>query len=537
MTDPGEVAATPAAPARPEGSAAILVAAGIFLSRIFGLVRQRVFAHYFGTSAAADAFNAALRIPNMLQNLFGEGVLSASFIPVYAGLRARGDDEEARRVAGAVGALLAVVVAVLVLVGVLAAPLIVDVIVPGFSGPKRDLTVRIVRILFPGIGVLVQAAWCLGILNSHRKFFLSYASPVLWNLAMIAGLLWFGGRRNQQGLAIALAWATVIGCVLQLLVQLPVVLKLVPGLRLQLRHRSEHVREVVRNFGPTFAGRGVVQISSFVDQFIASPLPDGAVSALTYAQNIYLLPVSLFGMSISAAELPSMSSLTGSTEELAAKLRARLDTALRRVAFFVVPSAVAMIVLGDEILGVLLRSGRFTGRDTQLTWAVLDGAALGLVATTLARVYSSTHYALRDTRSPLRFSAVRVGLGLVLSALLALWLPRQLGLGRVWGAAGITLASSLAGWVEYALLRRSMHRRIGRTAVPGGLLARLWGAAMLAGGAGYGAKLLLGPGAGNVMRGLIALGVFAAGYGGLTLALGVPEARSLAGRALARVRR
>lgn len=519
------------------GGAAVLVAAGIFLSRVFGLVRQRVFAHYFGTSMAADAFNAALRIPNMLQNLFGEGVLSASFIPVYSALRARGDEAEARRVAGAVGALLAVVVAVLVLLGVLAAPIVVDAIVPGFEGRKRDLTVFLVRILFPGLGVLVQAAWCLGILNSHGRFFLSYASPVLWNLAMIAGMLWFGARVGQEALAVRLAWATVAGCVLQLLVQLPAVIRLVPGLRLSLRHRSDHVREVIRNFGPTFVGRGVVQISAFVDQVIASPLPTGAVSAITYAQNIYMLPVSLFGMSISAAELPAMSSLTGSDGEVAAQLRGRLQRALRRVAFFVVPSAMALLALGDQVVGVLLRTGRFTSRDTLLTWAVLAGAAVGLLATTLARVYSSTHFALRDTRTPFRFSLVRVGLGVVLSAVLALWLPRQLGIGRVWGAAGITLASSVAGWVEYALLRRSIQRRLGRTALPLPLLAKLWGAAALAAAAGLGVRLLLAGGDAYLVRGIAAIGTFAAVYGLAALAFGVPEATAVATRVRSRLGR
>jgi putative peptidoglycan lipid II flippase len=149
-----------------------LVAAGILLSRIAGLIRDRVFAHYFGNSDAADAFKAAFRIPNALSNLFGEGVLSASFIPVYAGLLARDEEEEARRTAGAVAALLALSTSILVLIGVLATPYLIDAIAPGFSGDKRELTIRLVRILFPGAGLLVLSAWCLGILNSHRRGFL-----------------------------------------------------------------------------------------------------------------------------------------------------------------------------------------------------------------------------------------------------------------------------------------------------------------------------------------------------------------------------
>ena len=176
---------------------AVLVGSGILFSRIIGLVRERVFAHYFGNSDAADAFKAALKIPNLLQNLFGEGALSSSFIPVYASLLASGRKEEANRVARVVGTILALAMSILVLAGVLATPFLIDLIAPGFEGVKREFTIQMVRILFPGVGVLVLSAWCLGILNSHRHFFLPYAAPVLWNLAMIAALLGFGGTMQS----------------------------------------------------------------------------------------------------------------------------------------------------------------------------------------------------------------------------------------------------------------------------------------------------------------------------------------------------
>ena len=169
-----------------------------------GLVRQRVFSHYFGLSDTADAFSSALRVPNFLQNLFGEGVLSASFIPVYSRLLAEGKQQEADRVAGAVGAILALAISVIVLLGVWATPYLLWAIAPGYGGAKRELTILLVRILFPGTGLLVCSAWCLGILNSHRKFFLSYSAPVLWNAAMIATLLIFR-QSSQQVLAVYLA--------------------------------------------------------------------------------------------------------------------------------------------------------------------------------------------------------------------------------------------------------------------------------------------------------------------------------------------
>src|SRR6476620_7520608 len=184
-------------PAPRTGRSAVFVAAGIFSSRLAGLIRLRVFAYYFGLqSDSADAFMAAFRIPNFLQNLFGEGALSASFIPVYASLLARGDREEATDVAGAVGALLSLVTAVIVLLGILFTPLLITVIAPGFTGPKRDLTIILVRIGFPGVGLLVLSSWCLGILNSHHRFLLSYSAPVLSNVAMIVALIGWGGRRS-----------------------------------------------------------------------------------------------------------------------------------------------------------------------------------------------------------------------------------------------------------------------------------------------------------------------------------------------------
>jgi putative peptidoglycan lipid II flippase len=292
------------------GRHAFLVGTGILISRIVGLARQRVFGHYFGLSDTADAFNAAFRVPNFLQNLFGEGVLSASFIPVYARLLAEGDEEESGRVAGAVGAILALATSVLVLAGVLATPYLIYVIAPGFHGAKRELTIQLVRILFPGAGLLVFSAWCLGILNSHRKFFLSYTAPVIWNAAMISTLVAYGGL-EQSALAVNLAWGSVIGSGLQFGVQLPVVLKLTRKLRLRLDPRAAHVREVLRNFVPVFVSRGVVQISGYVDQVLASLLGKGAVAALANAQSINTLPVSLFGMAVSAAELPAMSSALG----------------------------------------------------------------------------------------------------------------------------------------------------------------------------------------------------------------------------------
>jgi putative peptidoglycan lipid II flippase len=513
---------------------AVLVAIGILVSRVFGLIRVRVFSHYFGLqSDAADAFNAAFRIPNLLQNLFGEGALSASFIPVYARLLAREDHEEANRVAGAVAGLLSLAISCAVLAGVLATPWLIDLIAPGFEGARREMAIRYTRILFPGSGLLVLSAWCLGILNSHHRFFLSYAAPVAWNLAMIAVLVGFGGAYGLASLATALAWGSVAGSALQVAVQIPIVLRLTGTIRPSLGRASADVRDVVRNFWPVFVSRGVVQTSAFIDQWIGSWLPTGAITGLTNSQLLYTLPVSLFGMSVSASQLPAMSKALGSDEAVAAQLRERLEVGLRQIAFFVVPSAMAFAALGDLLAGLVFQTGRFSRGDAVYVWSILAGSAVGLLASTFARLYSSTYWALRDTRTPLRFATVRVALTAVLGYLFAVPLPAWLGLEARWGAAGLTASAGLAGWVEFALLRRTLGARIGAARVSASYLGRLWASAIVGAVAGFAVKLAVGTSRPLVV-GVLALSLYGLVYLAMTVAFRVPEARRLPQRLLRR---
>jgi putative peptidoglycan lipid II flippase len=507
------------------GTGAARVALGILVSRITGLIRERAIAHYFGNSAVADAFRAAIRIPNLLNNLLGEGVLSAAFVTVYAKLRAQGRDEEANEVANAVFGMLALVSAMGVLAGVALTPFLIDVIAPGFSGDKRDLTIRLVRILFPSTGLLALSAWCLGILNSHRRFLLSYLAPVALNATMIAALVTLGYAKQTE-LAVYLAWAAVAGSVLQLLVQVPRVMELLGRFRPSLDARLPQMRVVARNFVPVFLSRGVVQISSYIDSMIASLLPTGAVAALGYAQTISLLPISLFSMSVSAAELPALSSATGSTEQVAEVLRVRLTAGLRRIAFLVVPSAVAFLLLGDIIAGALYQSGRFHRADSVYVWGVLAGSSVGLLASALGRLYSSAYYALLDTRTPLKYAAVRVAITTVAGVVAALFLPDALNLDRKWGVAGLTASAGLAGWVEFYLLRRGLTRYIGLVSVPAKLMVKLWSVALIAAAGAYGIKRAVGTNH-PLPLAVVALGVYAAVYWLGTLAAGVEEVREI----------
>lgn len=504
-----------------------MVAAGILLSRIAGLIRESIFAHFLGNSAAADAFKAGFRIPNILQNLFGEGVLSASFIPVYSKLLAEGDEDTAELLAWSVGAMLALGVSVLVLLGVLTAPWLIEVIAPGFSGDTRELCITLVRILFPGAGLLVMSAWCLGVLNSHHRFFASYTAPVAWNVVIIAALVFYGPRSTQSGLAVVVSWGAVIGAAAQIGVQLPQTLALVRRLRLDFGRTRAPLSTVFNNLSPVVAGRGMGQISGYVDNLLASLLPTGAVAALSYAQILYLLPVSLFGMSVAAAELPTMSRATAAPAQLKETLRARLGAGLRQIAFLVVPSAAAFIFLGDVVVALLFQSGSFRRADSLYVWATLAGSALGLLAVTMGRLYNSAFYAFGDTRTPFRFAFVRFMLTLVLGYLCAIPLPPLLGVAQRWGVVGLTASAGVAGWVEFTLLRLNLNRRIGPTGVDPRFVLRLWVMALAAVAAAWAVKLGIGP-AGPRLTGLVVLPVFGVVYLGAAYLFGVEELRKVA---------
>ncbi len=463
--------------------------------------------------------------------MFGEGALSASFIPVYAKLLAQDDEKEAGRVANAIFGILALVTAVIVLLGVLATPYIVTAIAAGFEAERRELAITLVRIFFPGAGLLVLSAWCLGVLNSHHRFFISYTAPVAWNAAIIAALVYYGNRVDLSTLAAYTAWGSVVGSALQFGVQLPAVLRLLDRVRPELAIANAHVRQVLHSFFPVFMSRGVVQISAFVDAFLASFLGQGAVVALNYAQSLYTLPVSLFGMSVSAAELPAMSKTLGAESVVAETLRHRLDEGLKRISFFIVPSAVAFLALGDVIAAVLYQTGKFNRDDSVYVWTILAGAAVGLLASTLGRLYSSTYYALRDTRTPLRYAVLRVAFGGVLGYFCSLHLPRLLGIDPRLGAAGLTVASGLAGWTEYILLRRSLNRRIGTTGLPFSYTAKLWTGALIGAALAWAVKLVVG-GWHPIPLAIVVLGLYGTCYFAIGYLLGLPPARAILGRFL-----
>ncbi len=541
------------------GGGAVRVAAGIFASRVVGFLRDRAIAHYFGVGPHADVFRTALRGPNILQNLLGEGTISASFVPIYSRLLAEGRREDAGRFAGAIFGLLLATAAVLSIAGILLARPIVALFAAGYLGDavavaagqatvdRFELAVTAVRIVFPMTGVLVLAAWALGVLNSHRRFFVPYVAPVAWNAAIIAALLWTAsaltgdptGLGARDRLLVAACLGALAGGVLQLGVQLPVVVRVMRGFRLSFSTRVEGVRQALVSFLPVLAGRGVVQISAYLDLLLASLVAPGAVAALGWAQTLYVLPVSLFGLSVAAAELPEMSSAKAA--EAAAEVAGRVDGSLRQMAFVNVPTAVGYILFGFLLVGGIYRTGSFSLTDTWLVYLVLAGYSLGLVAATSARLLQSAFYALGDTRTPSIIAVQRVALAALVGFPLMLWLDRYLVtdlLGAVGvvsplrlGACGLALGSGVAAWFELVRLWTRAGRRLPALARPWSAILRF---AALAGGSGAVAAALwwLLPPLHPALAAALVVGAYAILYLAAAHLLHLPEAEPWIGRLL-----
>jgi putative peptidoglycan lipid II flippase len=510
---------------------AVLVATGILFSRISGYVRITLFSYVFGLTPPADAFNAALRIPNFLQNLLGDGVLSASLIPVYARLMSRENQARADQVARAILGVLAVTIAALVAAGVTFAPALLPLIAPGYSGETRELTITLVRIFFPGIGLLVFSAWCIAVLNSHHRFFLAYVAPVCWNAAIITALVLFRHLPLDE-IAIKLSWAALVGAALQLAVQVPGVWRIMaphwssasPGL-------GPHVREVLTSSVPVIFSRGVVQVSSYVDTTIATLLPAGALTALTNATQLYQLPIALFGMSVTSATLPSLAA--ANAEHRSDLLRMRLEDGQRMIAVLVVPSVMAFLAIGDVMIAMLLEHGAFTHVDTIYVATVLAGSAIGLLATTVGRLYANGFYALGDTRTPMHFAVIRVVLVGVLGYLLAVVGPPLVHVEAKWGAVGLTASAGFAGWLEFVLLRRALTRRVSFSPLSVAFLARAWGIAGVAAAVATALRWVL-PVDLRVVRGLVIVGAFGSTYLALSHAAGLMSLTTLVRRVFRR---
>ncbi|MEL6704796.1 MAG: murein biosynthesis integral membrane protein MurJ [Bacteroidota bacterium] len=551
------------------GSAAALVAAGILLSRLSGLVREKAVAYFFGVGAHLDVYQLVMRGANLINNLLGEGTLSASFIPIYSRMLEEGRERDAGRFAGAIFGLLVAVAAAIVAIGLLAAPVVVAVLAPGFLGDaalvqagemnvdRYALAVGMFRIALPMAALLALSAWALGVLNSHRRFLLPYAAPVMMNASVIAALSFMASRQFEAPFALgaldvipvdalnALLWAAVVGALaggaLQFLIQLPLVFRLLRGFRFSLSRKVEGVREALRAFGPVLAGRGVYQFSSYLDTILAGLATAGTLGALRPALVLYLLPVSLFGMSVAASELPELSRIS---QARLSEFLGRVNRSVRQMLFLLIPTVVVYVGFGLLVVGLLFGGGAFGLDDTWLVYLILAGYSLGLAATAVSRLLQNSFYALNDTKTPAKIAVARVAASGVIGAALMFWLDTvtlpELGLPAeghplTLAAVGLALGSAVGAWVELLALRWALRMRLDGFDLPWGRALQVLGLAGLASAPAALVRWALPPTeVPFALHALAVLAAFGVAYLGLAVALKFEESEAWLGRFLKR---
>jgi len=425
------------------------IGAATLASRVLGFVRDVVMARAFGAGPATDAFFVAFRIPNLFRRLLAEGALSVAFIPVFAEfltLRSRGEFERMFRCVA--GALLAALCAV-TLVGILVAPWIVAVMAPGFATDPEQarLATRLTRLLFPYLVFVGLAALAMGALNAHRRFFTGALAPAVLNVGMILSVLLLARRMEIP--IVSLAAGVLAGGFGQLLIQLPELrhsgVPLAPAL--DLSHPA--VRRIAVLLGPSVFGLAAVQLSVFINTFLASLLPPGSISFLYYADRVMEFPLGVFGIAVATASLPLLADQAARRD--LAGLRDTLNFAIRLSCYVAIPAAVGLILLRVPITRVLFERGEFGAQDTEATAWALGFYALGLPAFAGTRIAAQAFYALQDTRTPAKLGIWAVALNVVLG----LVLMRPLSHG------GLALASACASTANLVGLLWLLRRQLG----------------------------------------------------------------------------
>ena len=428
------------------------VAGGMtLLSRITGLIRDIFFASLIGAGAgvAADAFYVAFRIPNFLRRIFGEGAFSQSFVPVFAEYKTKYTADETKifvdRMAGILGAILFIVT----LAGVIAAPILVMVLAPGFldEPDKYGLTVQMLRITFPYIFFISLVAMAAGMLNTHGRFGAAAFTPVLLNLSLIGAAVWLAPRMHEP--VLALAWGVFIAGAVQLLFQIPFLrgIKMLPRPRLCLRERHHGVARVFKLMLPAIFGVSVAQINMLVNTLLASFLITGSVSWLYYSDRLMEFPLGVFGIALATVILPSLARRHANNSR--AEFSHLLDWALRWVFLIAIPASVALMILAGPLLATFFYFGKFSVNDVHMSANALMAFAFGLLGFILIKVLAPGFYARQDTKTPMRIGVLSLAVNIILSLLLVIPLKH----------VGLALAISLAAFVNAAVLLLALRRQ------------------------------------------------------------------------------
>ncbi|MGI9270286.1 MAG: murein biosynthesis integral membrane protein MurJ [Woeseiaceae bacterium] len=432
------------------------------ISRILGLVRDMVFARFFATSIVMDAFLVANRIPNMLRRFFAEGAFSQGFVPVMADYRENHSHSQARQFVDAMAGTFAIILFVVTLIGVIAAPILVAIVAPGFigDGGDFDLATMMLRFTFPYLFFVSLTAFAGGILNTYGRFAATAFSPVILNVVLISAVYWWAPNLEEPGMA--LAYAVFIAGVLQLLFQLPFLMRIKALPRPKWKPSHDGVRRSMRLMLPAIFGSSVAQINVLVGGIIASMLGVGKISLLYYSDRLMEFPLGLFGIALATVTLPFLSRqyANGAHEQFSATI----DWSMKLVLLIAVPAAIGLIVLAEPLVATIFYGGSFTYDDVRMTGLALRAFAIGLVGFSFVKILAPAYFARHDTMTPVRIGLIALAVNFVLSVVLAWYLTSR---GYAGNHAGLALAISVAALLNAWLLYRGLRRDNVLTHSPG----------------------------------------------------------------------
>jgi putative peptidoglycan lipid II flippase len=486
--DPAEsVEAAAGKPHQSVARSAGIVSVAVMFSRVLGLIRETLFAKYFGAGFLYDAFIVGFRIPNLLRDLFAEGALSAAFVKVFTDYQIKNSEREAWRLASMIFNGLAVVLGAICIIGIFLSPVFVKLITYNYTGDpnhyypaeKAALATLLMQIMFPFILLVALAALAMGVLNTKGRFGIPASASTAFNVfSIIFGLglaFWLSGgswERSSdkfvipdvfaQWAIVGMAIGTLVGGAAQFLIQLPSLLKVGFRFSTALSFRDPGVKRVMRLMGPAIIGTGAIQVKVLVDTIVASGI-DGGASWLSYAFRLMQFPIGVFGVAIGTAAIPTLSRLA--SEDNIEKFRSTLSDAIKLVFLLAIPSACGLVVLGQPIISLIYQRGEFDAFDTDMTAWALAAYSIGLAGYAAIKVLSPAFYALDDARTPMYISLASI-LVHVPSSFGLMQLLSRVGVSperpNGFGHAGVALATSIVATVNFAALVYFMKRRINR---------------------------------------------------------------------------
>jgi len=410
------------------------------ISRILGFIRDMLFARIFGIDSTTDAFFVAFKIPNFLRRLFAEGAFSQAFVPVLSDYKEQGSKQALKLFIDRTAGTLALILFIVTIVGVIAAPILITIFAPGFIGEGKqfDLAVQMLRITFPYLFFISLVAFAGGILNSHGKFAIPAFTPVFLNICMISTAIWLSPLMQEP--IVALAWGVFVAGILQLLFQFPALYKLGLLPRLKIGFKDPGVKRILKLMLPAIFGVSVTQINLLLDTLIASFLAAGSVSWLYYSDRLVEFPLGIFGIALATVILPSLSK--NHSADNPAEFSKSLDWALRLVLLIGLPASIGLLILAEPMLSTLFQYNEFSAKDVHLAGQSLMAYSLGLLGFILVKVLVPGYSSRKDMKTPVRFGiyAMFANMGLNIALVFPL------------AHAGLALATSLGAFFNASLL-------------------------------------------------------------------------------------